>query len=112
MKNDVVVSLQRKISLSMNAKTASKDASQKKPLKPKRPSMSSGEKFLKRKTENYIEFPMVDRMHIVNAVALYLQSINAISNAKEITNIQFSDLFGASTKEYTALKVYTQGGAK
>ena len=70
--------------------------------------MSSGERFLKRKTDAYEEITL-DRMHIVNAVAPYLQSLNIIPNAKDITNIQFSDLFGASTQEFVTLKVFTGG---
>ena len=80
--------------------------------------MSSGERFLKKrvtdpqiKSHVYDEITM-DRMHIVNAVAPYLQSLNIIPNAKDITNIQFSDLFGRSDKELVTLKVFTNGGDK
>lgn len=75
--------------------------------------MSSGEKFLKRKIKEganeFTEIKHVNRMHIVNAVALYLQGLNVIPDATDITNIQFSDLFGPSVEEYTDLKVYTRG---
>lgn len=78
--------------------------------------MSSGDKFLKRtKTDtanqSYEEITL-DRSHIVNAVGPYLQSLNIIPDAKDITNIQFSDLFGASTQEFVTLKVFTGGAAK
>ena len=77
--------------------------------------MSSGERFLKKrvvdpqvKSHVYDEITM-DRMHIVNAVAPYLQSLNIISDAKDITNIQFSDVFGRSDKEFVTLKIFTKG---
>lgn len=47
-------------------------------------------------------------MHIVEAVAQYLRTMRMIPD-KDVSNIQFSDLFGSSSTEYVNLKVY-QGG--
>jgi len=66
--------------------------------------MSSGAKFLTKKSDVF-ELT-VDRMHIVEAVAQYLNSLSLVKN--DITNIQFSNLFGASTTEYVTLKIYTK----
>lgn len=55
----------------------------------------------------------IDRMHIVNAVSQYLTANSLWDDGKEITNIQFSDLFGPSTVEFCKLKIfYKKGGVK
>ncbi len=55
----------------------------------------------------------IDRMHIVNAVSQYLVSNSLWDDGKEITNIQFSDLFGASVQEFCKMRIfYKKGGAK
>lgn len=71
--------------------------------------MSSGNKFL-----TPIEFKEItmQRQTVVDIVAAWLYATRAIDDAKNIRNIQFSDLFGASDKEFVTLKVYTSGGNK
>lgn len=83
--------------------------------------MSFGKKFeelkkrmAKKKASVKSEKDMViDRMHIVNAVGQYLVANSLWDDGKEITNIQFSDLFGASTTEHCKMRIfYEKGGVK
>jgi len=75
--------------------------------------MSSGERFLKRKDDFDQTFQeiTVNRQTIVDNTAAWLYATRMINDAKNISNIQFSDLFGSSDKEFVTLKVFTNGGA-
>jgi hypothetical protein len=51
----------------------------------------------------------INRMIIVDQVAAFLYATKQVPESSEITNIQFSDLFGASTEEFCTLKVNIKG---
>ena len=44
---------------------------------------------------------------VVDLVAAHLYATSIIDDDTEITNIQFGELFGASTTEYVPMKIYT-----
>lgn len=69
--------------------------------------MSSGSKFLNPKSFQKIK---MKRETIVDIVSAWLYATRAVDDAKNISNIQFSDLFGSSDTELVTLKVYTSGG--
>ena len=75
--------------------------------------MSSGERFLRKKDDFGQTFQeiTVNRQTIVDNTAAWLYATRMINDAKNISNIQFSDLFGASDTELVTLKVFTNGGA-
>lgn len=50
---------------------------------------------------------MINRTNIVNQVAAFLYAIGEVPDSEDITNIQFSDLFGASTEEFCKAKIFT-----
>lgn len=68
--------------------------------------MSSGSKFLNRKTTERCVEMTIAREHIVRAVASHLRSLAIIHNDEEVTNIQFSDLFGRSDVELCNVKIF------
>lgn len=69
--------------------------------------MSSGDRFLYKTSE--ITIP---RQTLVDITAAWLYATRAIKDASNISNIQFSDLFGASDTEYVKLKIHTNGGSQ
>lgn len=79
--------------------------------------MSSGERFLPKKTERSssgasrhdFQEITINRQTIVDTMAAWLYATRMIKDANNITNIQFSDLFGASDTELVTLKVFTGG---
>jgi len=71
--------------------------------------MSSGERFLKQKTD--FKEITINRQTLVDITAAWLYAARQVNDAKNISNIQFSDLFGASDTELVTLKVFTNGGA-
>jgi hypothetical protein len=50
----------------------------------------------------------LSRSNIVDQVAALLYATGAVHDNEEITNIQFSDLFGVSATEFTSIKVFTK----
>ena len=46
--------------------------------------------------------------NIVDAVATMLYALSIVDDNKKITNIQFSDVFGASTVELCKLKIFIE----
>jgi len=82
------VSRLRKINLDMTVTTQSKDASRKKPLSRRKPSMSSGEKFLKRKTNDVKEIS-IPCSTLAGLVSSWLYATRAIDEAKNISDITF-----------------------
>ncbi len=67
--------------------------------------MSSGERFLKRKTKN-IE---VSKQNITDVLASWLHATRMIDDAKHITDIQFYP--HTTNEDLFTLKVITNGGA-
>lgn len=58
---------------------------------------------------NYTEKVLkINRQQIVDAVATHLYATSIIDDDVDITNIQFSDLFGVSTQEFVTLKIFTK----
>jgi hypothetical protein len=58
---------------------------------------------------NYAEFEQtINRKQIVDALAQNLYAFGVVPHDQDITNIQFSDLFGASTEEFCKIKIFTQ----
>lgn len=56
----------------------------------------------------------INRKLIVDALAPLLYTTGIVPDEVEISNIQFSNLFGASTEEYCNIKIYfkpTEGKA-
>lgn len=49
----------------------------------------------------------LNRDIIVSQVAAFLYAASIVPDDEEITNIQFSELFGASTEELCKLKIFT-----
>ena len=49
----------------------------------------------------------IPRQVIVDQMAAYLYAVSVIDDDVDITNIQFSDLFGSGITEYCRLKVFT-----
>lgn len=77
--------------------------------------MSSGERFLKRKKDDFgqnFQEITINRQTLVDITAAWLYAARQVNDAKNISNIQFSDLFGASDTEFVTLKVFTTGGDK
>ncbi len=50
----------------------------------------------------------IARQNIVDAVVTVLYALSIVDDDKKITNIQFSDLFGVSTKEFCKLKIFIE----
>lgn len=50
----------------------------------------------------------ISRSNIVDQVASFLYATGKVPHSQEISNIQFSDLFGSSDTEYCTLKVFTK----
>jgi hypothetical protein len=93
----------------MNAKTLSQDASLRKPLNKRKPSMSSGAKFLKRK--NDYETIEISRKNITDILAQWLHATRMIDDAHNITDIEF---YPHTTNEdlFNLKVIHTNGGAK
>lgn len=71
--------------------------------------MSFAEEFLKKlkpkKKQEVIE-RTISRQTIVDLVASFLYAASVVDDNKEITNIQFGELFGASDVEHVPMKIY------
>lgn len=52
----------------------------------------------------------ISRQNIVDSVATFLYSMSIVDDNQKITNIQFSDLFGASTTEFCKIKIFIEEG--
>ncbi len=50
----------------------------------------------------------IARQNIVDAVTTMLFALSIVDDDKKITNIQFSDLFGASTTEFCKIKIFIE----
>ncbi len=68
--------------------------------------MSSGNKFL---NPSEIHKVTISRETLVDIVASWLYATRAVDDAKNIKDIQFSDLFGKGDTELVTLKVFTGG---
>ncbi len=73
--------------------------------------MSSGERFLKKTNNVYGQEITVNRQTLVDITAAWLYAARQIDEAKNITNIQFSEPYGRGAEEFVTLKVFTNGGA-
>lgn len=52
----------------------------------------------------------INRQHIVDSLALFLNATKVVSPSQEIANIQFDNLFGTSVGEFCPIKIYIKGG--
>ena len=57
---------------------------------------------------NQVIDKVITRQVIVDLVAAHLYATSIIDDDTEITNIQFGELFGASTVEYVPIKIFTK----
>lgn len=53
----------------------------------------------------------INRQHIVDSLALFLNATKVVSPSQEISNIQFGDLFGESETELCNIKIHIKGGS-
>ena len=68
--------------------------------------MSSGERFLKRKTN--IQSKLIHRQTLVDITAAWLYAARVIDDSKNIINIEFIPAIGT---DYVNLEIETNGGA-
>lgn len=69
--------------------------------------MSFMEKFLAfKKPKTYTIDKKINRQTIVDQMAAFLYASSIINDNQDITNIQFSDLFGVSDTEYVTMKIH------
>lgn len=68
--------------------------------------MSFMESFLKRKNTPKVVEMTINRQTIVDQMSSWLYATSVIDDNKDITNIQFGELFGASTTEHVPMKIF------